>query len=191
MTAVDYLRDGRAVRDVVAGYTSLVDQRVTAGWRPYLLSFMFKHLSARPEPVLAQMYDEAERFYSTFLTRVVRRPASTSSIGELPVMIVAPDFPVGKSGKPLRQVTLNDGLHLHGVLLVPPCSRLREPVEEHFRHLQPLYVRDRRRLDRLDVRPIVDGADRVVEYALKSLVRRRFSIDDVLVLPRTRSELRD
>ncbi len=159
MTAVDYLADRRAVRDVVAGYTSLVDQRVTAGWRPYLLSFMFKHLPARPEPVLAQMFDEAERFYSTFLTRVVRRPASPRSIGELPVMIVAPDFPVGKSGKPLRQVTLNDGLHLHGVLLMPPCSRLREPGRGAlFGACSPSTFDDRRRLDRLDVRPVVTAS---------------------------------
>lgn len=53
-----------------------------------------------------------------------------------------------------------------------------------------LYVRDRRRLDSIDVRPIEGAVERAVGYALKSLRRRRFSYDDVLVLPRAVSELR-
>jgi hypothetical protein len=43
------------------------------------------------------------------------------------------------------------------------------------------------RLDRVDVRPI----ERAVEYVLKSLRCRRFSTDDVFVLPRALAEIRD
>jgi hypothetical protein len=189
--AIDYVGDRRAVQDIVAGYAQLIQRRVDAGWRPYLVSFMFKHLSGRPDAVLARMFDEAERVYSTFLTRVVRRPLSPRSIGELPVLVAVPDLPVGKSSKPLRQVVLNNGLHLHGLLAVPPRSRLPVPASEHFRTMQALYVRDRSRLDRVDVRPIDSDVERAVEYALKSLRRRRFGVDDVLVLPRALSELGD
>ncbi len=107
--------------------------------------------------MLAQMLDEAERVYRTFLTRVVRRPLSPSSAGELPIVVVAPDLPVGRRGKAVAGVAINDGMHLHGVLLVPSRSRLPLPADEHFRREQAQYARDRSRLDVVDVRPIDRG----------------------------------
>ncbi len=104
-------------------------------------------------------------------------------------MVVAPDLPVGKRDKPIAQVAINEGLHLHGVLLVPSRPRLPLPADEHFRREQALYARDRRRLDVVDVRPIEHSVANVVGYALKSVRRRRFGSDNVLVLPRALSEL--
>jgi hypothetical protein len=46
-------------------------------------------------------------------------------------------------------------------------------------------------LSAIDVRPIEDTIERAVEYVLKSLPRRRFTTDDVLVLPRALSEMRE
>jgi hypothetical protein len=153
---------------------------------------MFRPLPGNPVVVLDQMIDEVERVYSTFLTRVVRRPLALSSAASLPVLIVASDSPVGKSDKPLEHVVVNDGVHLHGVLVVSPRSRLQEPVEEHFRAMQRLYVQDGSRLDRVHVVPVEeDDGPRVAEYALKSVARRRWSLDDVLVLPRSMAEVRD
>ena len=43
----------------------------------------------------------------------------------------------------------------------------------------------------LDVRPINDGIELAAEYVLKSVRRRRFSPDDVLLLPRALAEMRD
>jgi hypothetical protein len=190
MTIADYDADRRAIRDVITGYSTLVSQRVADGWRPYLVTMMFAKVSGTKTTMLARMMDEAVRVYSTFLPRVVRRPLSSRSVGELPIMVVAPDYPVGKRGKPLLDVVLNDGLHLHGILLLPPRSRLPVSADEHFRTRQSLYVRDRSLLDRIDVRPIVRDVERVVDYALKGLSRRRFSTDELFVLPRSLSEVR-
>ena len=140
MTAFAYA-DHVAVKDTLDSYAQLAAQRVEAGWNAYLVTLMFSYISDEHRPAMARMFDEAERVYSTFVTRVVRRPLSSGSVGELPVMIVAPDSPVGKNGKPLREVTLNGGLHLHAVLLVPPRSRLQVPADEHFRQHQALYDR--------------------------------------------------
>jgi hypothetical protein len=189
--SVDYVDDRRVIQNTLAGYAQFAAQRVADGWQPQLATLMFSHLPGKPNAVLAQMFDEAERVYRTFVTRVVRRPLATRSVGDLPIMITAPDFPVGKTNKPLAQVVLNDGLHLHAILLVPPRSRLPISAPEHFRQHQALYVRDRSRLDRIDVRPIENGIERAVEYVLKSLRRRRFSMDDLLLLPRALAELRD
>src|SRR5262245_18376971 len=126
--------------DVLAGYVELALQRVEAGWRLYLVTMMFDRISGRSDYVLAQMRDDAEHFYRRFVTRVDRRPGRGGAATELPVLIVVPDAPVGKSGKSLRDVRVNDGLHLHGVLLVRPVSRLRVPVHEHVQAMQSLYV---------------------------------------------------
>lgn len=178
-------------RDLLAGYSTMVQRRVDAGWRAYLVTMTFLRLPGGRDVVLAQMIDEAERFYRRFVTRVVRRPRGAA---ELPVFLVAPDTPVGKSDKPLREVSINDGLHLHGLLVVPPCSRLRIPADEHVRTMQSFYLSGSeegtpRRLAAVDMRPIAEGVDLVVAYALKGVARRRFGPDDVLVLPRAPSEL--
>jgi hypothetical protein len=190
MKAVDYVDDRRAIRDALSGYDQLGARRVAEGWRPYLVTMLFGDIPGKPDAVLRQMLDEAERIYSTLMTRVVRRPLSSRSVDELPIVIAAPDLPVGKRDKPLVQVALNDGLHLHAILLMPPHSRLPVPADEHFRRQQALYVRDRRRLHGVDVCPIEDTVERAVAYVLKSVRRRTFSYDDVLVLPRAISELR-
>jgi hypothetical protein len=189
MTIVAY-SDHVAMNDTLNGYAQLAAQRVANGWNAYLVTLMFSNISDEHRPALRRMFDETERVYSTFVTRVVRRPLSPGSVDNLPVMIAAPDLPVGKGDKPLKQVALNGGLHLHAVLLVPPRSRLQVPADEHFRLHQALYVGDQRRLDRIDVRPIEETVERAVGYVLKSLRRRRFSLDDLLVLPRAQSELR-
>jgi len=189
--SVDYVDDRRAIQNTLTGYALLAAHRVADGWQPHLATLMFSHLPGKPKAVLAQMFDEAEHIYRTFVTRCVRRPLSPRSICDLPIMITAPDFPIGKTNKPLAQVVLNNGLHLHAILLVPPRSRLPISAQEHFRQHQSLYVRDRSRLDRVDVRPIDNTVERAVEYVLKSLRRRRFSMDDLLLLPRALAELRD
>jgi hypothetical protein len=202
---VDFVSDDQVIDDVMAGYKKLAAERVAAGWRPSIVSMMFRRLSPMHGPVLAQMFREAELVYRTFVTRVVRRPLSSRSVDQLPVMILLPDASVGKRDKPLARIELNGGgLHLHGVLLVPPRSRLRVTAAEHFRRCQSLYVRERsllectgeRRervwpLERVDVVPVERTVERAVEYVLKGLPRRRCTVDDALVLPRTLAEMRD
>lgn len=182
--------DRQAINDAIAGYSELIAQRVADGWRPYLMSLLYDKLAGKPDAVVATMLKEAEYLYSAFLTRAVRRPLSPRSIGQLPIMIVAPDLPVRKTNKPIADVAINDGAHVHGLLITPPRSRLPVPADEHFRTHQALYVAGRSKLRQVDVVPIEGPVDRVVDYVLKSLQRRRFSMDQLLLLPRARSELK-
>lgn len=112
-TTIDYRDDRRVARDVVDGYCQLIEQRVRSGGVPYLVTMMFRRLPGNNVVVLARMFDDAEWVYRTFLPRTVRRPFSPRSAGQLSILIVAPDLPVGKRDKLLRDVVLNDGLHLH------------------------------------------------------------------------------
>ncbi len=45
-------------------------------------------------------------------------------------------------------------------------------------------------ISKIDVRPVVDGHERVVDYVFKTIKRGRVSYDEgMLVLPRTHDEL--
>jgi hypothetical protein len=184
--------DRQRLKLIIDGYAELIGQRIEAGQIPYFMTFMFARLNGNNAAMIAQMRTEIERVYSTFLTRIVRRPMSPRSTGLLPILIGAPDTPVAKRAKlPSADVTLNGGIHVHGILVMPQRSRLTIPVEEHFREQQRLYVLDRTRLDRLHVLPIVQNLDDVVRYALKGLARGRLPYDSIVILPRSLAEIRE
>lgn len=184
--------DHRTRVQFIEGLADLTRQRVDAGFEPSLVTFMFARIPGNPATIIGGMRREAERVYAALITRVVRRPMSLRSVGLLPIMIAAPDMPVPKRNKPAGdEIALNDGLHMHAVLLVPPGSRLKAGAEEHFHRHQRLYVRDRSRLERIHVRPITHTPESAVDYVLKSLRRNRVAYDDVLILPRALAEVRD
>jgi hypothetical protein len=78
----------------------------------------------------------------------------------------------------LAEVTINDGLHLNGIMLTRIDTRLRVPLNMHLdpngQHYQE-YVHDGRPLRRIHV--------------LKSLKWRIPDLDNVLIFPKTLSEL--
>ena len=121
--------------------------------------------------------------------RVHRKPR-TASPDELPILIGAVDLPVYKSDRssaPL--VRCNGGLHFHALILIPDRSRLREPLQDHFQTYAHLYGMDGT-ISKIDVRPVMDGYERVVDYVFKTIKRGRVSYDEgMLILPRTRNEL--
>ena len=73
---------------------------------------------------------------------------------------------------------------------MPPTSRLKGSLADHFREKQGLYVGSGRPALRIDVRPVVKDHRRVVDYVLKTILNGRLSYDEaMLVLPRSRGEL--
>jgi hypothetical protein len=107
-----------------------VQSKVNAGWSAFLLTLMFSPLSGHYLSKLHQMKGSIERFYSRLLTRLVRYPSK----GELPILIGMADFPVPKRRKKssVMDVIINDGLHFHSILLIPPKSRLRSSLDKHL-----------------------------------------------------------
>ncbi|HYW84729.1 MAG TPA: hypothetical protein VFB30_15810, partial [Spirochaetia bacterium] len=90
------------------------------------------------------MMDELHRVYSTLLTRVHRKPR-TAPADTLPILIGAADLPVYKRDRKSSPLVLcNDGLHFHALLLVPPTTRLGQPVEEHLHANGEMYAGEQR-----------------------------------------------
>ena len=183
----DYF-DRRMIDQNIVCLAKMVRSHVDAGWSPYLLTMMFARIPRARAAVIGEMGDAVDRLYRTVLTSAVRRPKSSRAVGSLPILIAAPDLPVPKRSKPAGNlIELNHGLHLHGVLIVPPRSRLETSADVHFADHQQRYARWP--LAEVDVVPIVKTPEIALDYVLKSVRRGRFSFDDVLILPRARSEL--
>lgn len=60
------------------------------------------------------------------------------------------------------------------MLLVPPYTRLDVPVEQHFRDNQDMYLGKRRLIRELDVRPVTETHECVVDYVFKTILRGVF-----------------
>jgi tRNA(Leu) C34 or U34 (ribose-2'-O)-methylase TrmL len=92
-----------------------------------------------------------------------------------------------KSELKVGEVSVNDGIHVHGVMVVPKQTRLKERLDLHFLRKSKLYVRGK--IYRIHAEPITSQAAFVTDYGGKAVKRRRFSTDHVLILPRTVAEL--
>ena len=178
------------IKQQVIGYTTLVKQYLDQGWQGYLMTMMFNQLPGNDRQKNHQMQVGMEGIYASFLTRIIRNPRK--SLSAKPILIGCPDWPVRKNKKmTLSAVITNDGLHYHGVLIVPMQSRMKIPVHQHFSENQDYYLRDGI-LRRIDVRPFIDDdVSTVVDYALKGLKTSRLPDDEnLLILPKTHLEKR-
>jgi hypothetical protein len=177
-------------RVLMEGYTRMITDRLDLGWSCYLVTFMFDQIPGARAAVMDRMKDEVQLVYSTLLTRVHRKPR-TAPADQLLVLIGSLDLQVYKRDRSsVPDAFRNSGLHFHGLVLMPPVSRLKESLADHFRTNFDLYAGRARSVERIHVEPVTRDPDRVVDYVFKTVFRGRLSHDDaVLVLPRARSEL--
>jgi hypothetical protein len=154
-----------SLKENIGAYANWVKRRIDEGYDGHLMTFVFNQLRGDIRQMNLQMQHQIENMYASFLTRLHRNPHAVDVIH--PILISCPDFPVPKYEKTsLRQITTNDGLHYHGLLLIPPGrSRLMGSTAQHFADNQSYYVRDHI-LNRIDVRPITHDVDRVTEATL-------------------------
>jgi hypothetical protein len=185
-----YLGRNQSKSSLVAGYSQIITDRVQDGWSCHLVTVMFSQIFGPRAVVMDRMKDEVQRVYSTLLTRIHRKPR-TAPTDELPVLIGALDLPVHKRDRTsFPSVVRNNGLHFHCLVLLPPKSRLRVPLVDHFRDSADLYVGPESRVERVHVVPVTHDHERVVDYVLKTVLNKRLTLDDaVIVLPKVRMEL--
>jgi hypothetical protein len=175
---------------LIQAHGTWLQQWLNEGWDGYLFTFMFNQLPGSRRAIVHQMHQQIERWYGMLATRTVRKPRSEVWAKLLPKGIFIPDLPVPKRSKlGIRDVSINDGLHVHGIMVATRTRKLPEALDAHFEENLGTYLT--KKLRHIDVRRITHSAEYVTEYALKGLKRGTFSEDDILVLPRTLSELPD
>lgn len=165
------------------------------GWSLDLLTIMPKKVSRDKRLISPLVHVPVTRTYSRLVTRVVRRPRSTFGLERkpLPVLVGAADlpFPKRRIGGVGIDPNVDGGLHFHGLLALPPRSRLGDQsARDHFAKNDQLYRRGGG-IERIDVQPVhPSDASRVMRYCLKAICRRALDLDEaILILPRVNSEL--
>jgi hypothetical protein len=129
-------------------------------------------------------------FYGRLAKNSVPKPSHPIWSDLLPKVILAPDFPVPKKSKKqtLRDVTINEGLHWHGLILVNPLApKLPGNLDVYINQNLKKYLVGSIRT--IGVEPITHDPVYVTGYGMKGLKRRSFFEDEILIFPRTVSEL--
>ena len=175
---------------LIQSYGVWVQQQLDDGWDGYLVTFVFNQIPGSMRTKTQQMEQEVVRWYGRLATRTVRKPRSSKWAPLLPKGVFVPDLPVAKKSKQdLRDVVINDGLHVHGIVVANRSGRIVEPLEVHFAEKLEEYLTGN--LRHIDVQPITRTAGYVTGYGMKGLKRPNFCPDNILVLPRTLGELPD
>jgi hypothetical protein len=175
---------------LIEAYGQWVQRQIDDGWDAYFFSFMFSQLPGSFGAKTQQMEREVLRWYGRLATRTVRNPRSPKWAPLLPKGVFAPDLPVYKKSKQdLRDVSINDGLHMHGIGVANRLGRISEPLDVHFADRLDEYLTSN--LRHIDVERITHMAKYVTGYGMKGLKRPTFSPDNILILPKTLGELPD
>jgi hypothetical protein len=177
------------IHQLTGGYGQIAVDLAAEGWAPFLLVLKFRHLGGRRSSVIAQMHREAERAYEWILSRVWKHPHAAGRQALLPRWILAPDVPVAKREKvSVRSLLPNDGLHMQGVAVMPPGSRLCEGLDVHRAREGARYCPRGSPLISLHATPITSDLAYVHRYNFKALQRGRATEDEILLLPLASSE---
>jgi hypothetical protein len=174
--------------ELISGYVEWLQKYELRDHEIYFLTFLFQHLRLPEELVIDTMKKEVERFYSVLLTRIVRKPQSDDAC--LPLFIAFPDRFVAKrkNSHTFANSRPNESVHFHALIAVPECSRLKTNLVTHLDIKKDLYLGVQGKMRELHAKR-VDDLSGIVDYTFKHFKRRTFSSDEILILPKSRSEL--
>jgi hypothetical protein len=177
-------------RELLAAFGDWVEEFVHQEYRHYLITFRFNHILGNPRSVVPRMMQDVEHFYRTLLKWIVRRPR-TAPIDRLPRLIALPDRPIYRQDRQaLSDVRLNNGLHIHGVIAIPPNSRLAGDLGDHVRGQMTTYTDAKyTRIRHIDVAVITSRASFTTGYGLKLQNCDPSIYDDLLILPLSSKEV--
>jgi hypothetical protein len=197
MTHYRYDAKADVRKQLVEGYSELIQKKQAEGRIAYHVNFMFNQLPGSQQTWMKIMEGEVQRVHSILTHHIVRRPNTENWAYLRPIFIGSPDYPVFKRDreKLIRLSSANNGLHLNVVALVPPesysflshsvqCgawgprSRLTVPLDQHFQERSKFYLNDR--LARIHATLIEKGT--MADYTLKAFKHGRVDADSLLIL---------
>ena len=172
------------------GYVDWIDDQIDHGKDGYLFTFMFNELAGGLSAKIMQMKEEVYCCYGKLATRIARKPHSPGGQRLLPRLVVYPDVPTYKKNKKIKlsDALVNDGLHLHGVGVASRGGKITDFLDVYFEEHKEEFLTSK--LRDIDVTRMLYTPRYMTDYGLKSLKGNRFTMDDVIVLPRSRDELK-
>jgi hypothetical protein len=148
---------------VINAFYDFVESKINEDWTAYLTTAMFHPLSGSYLWKVSQMKSEMAKVYNFFLPRIVRYPNPKRHEA---MLIGMPDLPVDWKSKS------HDGAHFHGILLIPPKSRLKTSIKRHFKDYSTDVWLDDNLIDRVNFELITIKSSRnATDYVFKGLDR--------------------
>lgn len=176
-------------KDLMNAYTEMVTHRIKEGFEPHFLTLLFNPIAGTELSRITTMMKETTRLYAKLLKAAFRHPGRMQT-ADMPLWIFAPDWPVPKRFKDhLANIVLNDGAHMHGIVLQPPTARMERGLSYFIDDNQHIVHGPQHAFQRVRSQEIEETPEKVCSYALKSLARRRIESTDILILPQSHSEL--
>jgi hypothetical protein len=173
----------------IKGCAQWIYDLVFKGWKLYYVNFMFEPLRGPPSAIIPQMRRGIHKFYGRFCTEFIHNGRAKTEQERMPQLWLFPDLPVHKNkGSSLRKVTINGGIHYNGPMLIPPVSRFQECPIKHLENNQARYARNGIERIYLMVGGDIPG---LADYAAKTIKNHRADEGDILILPRSVTELPD
>ena len=77
---------------LINGFNSMIIDRVQAGWQPYFVTFVFRHIPGDASKRTRIMTDEVCRMYSQLITRIIRDPTAPKYQQLLPYLMASRIF---------------------------------------------------------------------------------------------------
>jgi hypothetical protein len=196
--SVDGSTSNNQLHNVVKNYGDWTKRLIDDGFEPYIATFKFNYrilknwIEESGSSCDESMRKEITRVYSRFLTECVRYPNSPRNAHNRPILFGCQDFPVVKQRKLDLLINLpQQGMHWGSILMVPPRPRLKHSVKDHFEGAKrDVYIRPDHPLSQVHIEHITYRPSQAVAYTLKAILNRRAHMDDILVLPRSRAEVR-
>src|ERR1700722_9417382 len=177
---MDTLYNNHRIQQLLQAYGQWVHDHMAYGWHGYFLSFMFSQIHDSEGARMEEMKKHLGWFYGRLAKASVPKASSPKWSRFLPKVVLAPDLPVPKHTKvELRDVTVNNGLHWHGLILVNPLApKMQDRLNNHINgNLRKYLVGSIRTID---VKPITYTPEYLTGYGLKSL-KSRFSTDEIVI----------
>jgi len=163
------------------------------GYRLYLVTLMFQHMGAANGAAFNRMQSDTKTVMGRILRRYVRNPHSITAPKVLGIMI--PDFPVPKNVKVNAHVAPpNEGLHVNGVVAIPPKGVCRKPglgLKNLVKKLGQAKFIAQTNVEEVDVKRITKTVEKAVGYVFKQLVRKKVGEEEIWIFPLSESELKD
>jgi len=119
------------INKLLRAYGEWVHGHMDDGFHGYLLTFMFDQIQGSDQARALEMKKQLTHFYGRLAKASVPKPSREKWAPFLPKAILVPDKPVPKYSKvELKEVTINNGLHWHGIVVTHPLApKLREPLD--------------------------------------------------------------
>jgi hypothetical protein len=138
---------------------------------------------------MSEMKKHLTWFYGRLAKASVPKASSQKWSPLLPRIILAPDLPVSKRSKQhLRDVTINNGIHWHGLALINPLTpKLALPLDRYIDLNLTKYIVGS--IQTIHIEPITHAPKRATQYGMKGLKRTEFDDGDLLIFPRCVTEL--